>query len=113
MKEITMPAKYTAGEIAKLARLEFKAARRVVAAGHEAAGGNDRAQDRIHDRAQQRWEREAGVAFNQLEAAENELATAEVNLRSARGEDKAAARRARNDAKDKVRRANNAARKYR
>ncbi|MET9813169.1 hypothetical protein [Streptomyces sp. NPDC006355] len=108
-----MPAKYTAGEIARLARLEFKAARRVVAAGHEAAGGSDRAQDRIHDRAQRRWEREADAAFGQLDAAENELAQAEVNLRSARGADKEAARRARNDAKDKVRRANNTARKYR
>jgi hypothetical protein len=108
-----MPAKYTAGEIARLARLEFKAARRVVAAGHEAAGGNDRAQDRIHDRAQQRWEREASVAFNQLDAAESELAKAEIALRSARGTDKAAARSARNDAKDKVRRADKTARKYR
>lgn len=108
-----MPAKYTAGEIVRLARLEFKAARRVVAAGHENAGGNDRAQDRIHDRAQQRWEREAGAALNQLEAAENELAKAEVALRSARGTDKDAARRARNDAKDRVRRADNTARKYR
>jgi hypothetical protein len=108
-----MPAKYTAGEIARLARLEFKAARRVVAAGHEGAGGSDRAQDRIHDRAQQRWEREADAAFSQLDAAEGELAKAEVNLRSARGEDKATARQARNEAKDKVRRANNTARKYR
>lgn len=108
-----MPAKYTAGEIARLARLEFKAARGVVAAGHESAGGSDRAQDRIHDRAQQRWEREADAAHSQLDAAENELAKAEVNLRSARGADKAAARSARNDAKDKVRRANNTVRKYR
>lgn len=108
-----MPSKYTAGEIAQLARLEFKAVRRVVAAGHEGAGGSDRAQDRIHDRAQQRWEREAAAALNQLDAAESELAKAEVTLRSARSADKDAARRARNDAKDKVRRARNTARKYR
>lgn len=108
-----MPAKYTPGEIARLARLELNAARRVIAAGHESAGGSDRAQDRIHDRARQRWEREADVALGALDAAETELARAEVALRTARGDDKAAARRARNDAKDQVRRATNTARKYR
>jgi hypothetical protein len=108
-----MPGKYTWGETLRLARLEMKAARRVVAAGDENAGGSDRAQNRIHDKAQERWEREAGHAFGQLDAAENELAKAEVALRTARGPEKTAARQARNDAKAKVRRADAAARKYR
>lgn len=108
-----MPAKYTVGEIARLARLEFKAARRVIAAGDEHAGGSDRRQDRIHDRAQQRWEREADAALGQLDAAESELAKAEVALRTARGPERSAAREARNDAKTKVRRADSAARRYR
>ncbi|MGW5197348.1 hypothetical protein [Streptomyces spiralis] len=108
-----MPAKYTAGEIAQLARLELRSARRVVRAGSEHAGGNDNAQNRIHDRAQQRWQREAQIALGALADAENELARAEHTLRTARGSEKAAARRARNDAKSKVRRAESAARRYR
>jgi hypothetical protein len=108
-----MPGKYTLGEVWQLARLEAKAARRVVKHGDENAGGSDRAQNRIHDKAQERWEREAGHAFGQLDAAENELAKAEVALRTARGPEKNAARQARNDAKAKVRRADATARKYR
>ncbi|MEV6737897.1 hypothetical protein AB0N14_13580 [Streptomyces sp. NPDC051104] len=108
-----MPGRYTFGEKLDLLRLETKAARRVIAAGDENAGGSDRAQNRIHDRAQERWEREAGHAFGQLDTAKDELARAEVALRTARGPEKTAARRARNDAAAKVRRADAAARKYR
>ena len=107
-----MPGKYTWGETFRLARLEAKAARKVIRSGDENAGGSDRAQNRIHDRAQQRWQREADVALGNLATAEQELARAEVALRSARGPEKAAARRARNDAKDKARRAESAARRY-
>lgn len=106
-----MSAEYTKGEVFRLARLEWKAARRVIATGNEHT--NDRAQDRIHDRAEDRYNRNANAALSQLDAAENDLARAEAALRAARGPDKAAARRTRNDAKTKARRADAAARKYR
>lgn len=109
-----MPARYTAGEIARLARLEFKAARRVIRAGDENAGGNDHAQKRIHDRAQERWAREANAALDQLETAEKEVARAKAAMNAAKpGRDRDAARRAHSDAKAKARRAESAARKYR
>lgn len=107
-----MPGRYTWGEAARLARLEWKAGRRVIAAGDENAGGSDRAQDRIYDRAEERHSRNANAALHLLETADNDLARAEATLRAARGPDKATARRARNDAKDKQRRADRAARKY-
>lgn len=107
-----MPGKYTLGELMRLTGLEVKAVRQVAAAGDSDAGGSDRKQNRIHDRAEQRWERNASAALSLLQSADNELARAEAALRAAKGSDKAAARRTRNDARDKQRRADRAARKY-
>jgi hypothetical protein len=107
-----MPGKYTWGEAARLARLEFKDARKVIAAGDADAAGSGRRQNRIHDKAEARWERNANAALDLLRSADAELARAEASLRAARGTDKAAARRTRNDARDKQRRADRAARKY-
>ncbi len=71
----------------------------------------DNALDRIEHRAATRYQREAGAAFGQLEAAEDEVARAKAALRAARGPEKVrppspAA------AKDKQRRADRAARRY-
>lgn len=107
-----MPGKYTWGETFSLIRLEAKAVRQVAATGDSDAGGNAR-QDRIHNKAEERWQREAGHAFGQLETAEDEVARAKVELRGARGSEKTAARRAHNEAQAKLRRAQAAARKYR
>ncbi|MGC9540185.1 DUF6257 family protein [Streptomyces sp. UG1] len=110
-----MPGRYTWGETFRLARLEAKMARQVVASGSETAvdGRLVRRADRIHDRAEERYERNARAALSQLEAADNELARAEAALRAARSPEKAGARRARNDAKARQRRAEAAARRYR
>lgn len=109
-----MPGMYTWGEVASIAGHALKGGRQVVKNGHESAdGGHGDRSDRIHDKALERRERQAAVAFSTLDSAEDELARAEVALRTARGQEKAAARRTRNDAKSKVRRADSAARKYR
>lgn len=107
-----MPGNYTWGERWRLARLEAKAARQVFAAGDENAGGDDRAQDRIHGRAEDRYDRNANAAMSQLRTADHALARAEAAFRVAKGPDKTTARRARNDARDNQRRADRAARKY-
>src|SRR5690242_8601293 len=101
-----MPGMYTWGEVGRIAGHAIRGSRQVVRNGHEAAdGGHGDRSDRTHDKALERRERQAAVAFNALDAAEDDLARAEVALRTAKGPEKAAARRTRNDAKDKVRRA--------
>jgi hypothetical protein len=107
-----MPGKYTWGEKFKIARLDVKDARQVIATG-DSDSVSGRRQDRIHARAEERWYREANAALGLLETADNDLARAEATLRAASGPEKAAARKARNDARDKQRRADQAARKYR
>jgi len=109
-----MPGMYTWGEVFGIAGHAVKGGREVVRNGHESAdGGHGDRSDRIHDKALERRERQAAVAFQALDAAENDLARAEHALRVAKGSDKAAARRARNDAKDRARRADSAARRFR
>lgn len=109
-----MPGMYTWGEVFGIAGHAVRGGRQVVKNGHETADGGhgDRA-DRIHDKAVERRQRQAAIAFNALEAAEDALAQAEYNLRTAKGSDKAAARRIRNDAKQKRNRADAAARRFR
>lgn len=109
-----MPGMYTWGEVFGIAGHTVRGGRQVVKNGHENADGGhgDRA-DRIHDRAMERRQRQAAVAFGALDAAENDLARAEHALRTAKGPEKAAARRARNDAKQRRNRADSAARKFR
>ncbi|MEU1273010.1 hypothetical protein [Streptomyces sp. NPDC005799] len=109
-----MPGMYTWGEVFGIAGHAIRGGRQVVRSGSENVDGGhgDRA-DRIADKAAERREREAAVAFGALEAAENELARTEHALRTARGREKDAARRARNDAKAMVRRTDAAARRYR
>ena len=109
------PRQYTAAERFERARFLVKGGRQAAQRGHEDAVDariNNRI-DRIDAKAEERYARNAGVAFSALETAEDQLAQAEHALRMAKGPDKAAARKARNDAKDQVRRANAAARKYR
>lgn len=109
-----MPGMYTWGEVLGIAGHAVRGGRQVVKNGSEHAdGGHGDRGDRIHDKALERRERQAAVAFNALDNAQDDLARAEHNLRMARGPEKQAARRARNDAKDKARRADSAARKYR
>jgi hypothetical protein len=109
-----MPGMYTWGEVFGIAGHAVKGGRKVVRNGHETAdGGHGDRSDRIHDKALERRQRQAAIAFNALDAAQDTLDQAEYNLRTAKGPEKSAARRARNDAKDKVRRADAAARKYR
>lgn len=109
-----MPGMFTWGEVFGIAGHAVKGGRQVVRNGHEAAdGGHGDRSDRIYDKALERRERQAAVAFNALDAAENDLARAEHALRVAKGPDKAAARRARNEAKDRARRADAAARRFR
>lgn len=109
-----MPGMYTWGEVFGLAGHTARGARQVVKNGHEHAdGGHGDRVERIRDKAVERYERQAAVAFGVLDAAENDLARAEHALRMARGSEKAAARRARNDAKQKRNRADTAARKFR
>lgn len=107
-----MPGQYTWGERFRLARLEVKAARQVIATGDE--NTDDRRQNRIHDRAEERYYRNADAALGLLRTADNELARAEAALRAAKpGKERDEARRTRNDAKSRQRRADVAARKYR
>lgn len=109
-----MPGMFTWGEVFGIAGHAIKGGRQVVRNGHEAAdGGHGSRSDRIYDKAQERRERQAAIAFTALDSAEDDLARAEHALRMAKGPGKQAARRARNDAKDKVRRADLAARKFR
>jgi hypothetical protein len=109
-----MPGMYTWGEVFGIAGHTIRGARQVVKNGHEGAdGGHGDRSDRIHDKAVERRERHAAVAFNALDAAEDALAQAEYDLRTARGHEKAAARKARNDAKQKRNRADAAARRFR
>jgi hypothetical protein len=105
---------YTAGERFQIARLAIKGGRQAVQRGSEHAvdARIDNALDRIEDRAATRYQREAGAAFGQLEATEDEVARSKAALRAARGPEKSAARQAHNDAKGKQRRADRAARKY-
>lgn len=110
-----MPGMYTWGEVFGIASHAVKGSRQVLKNGHESAdGGHGDRSDRIHDKALERRERQAAIAFNALENAEDTLARAEYALSTAKGgPEKAAARRARNDAKQKLNRANAAARKFR
>lgn len=108
-----MPGKYTLGEMLGIAGHTIRGARRVAASGSEDEdGGYGARADRIHDKAQARFDRRAQLAFSELEAAENELDRAEQALHMARGPEKAAARKRRNDAKAKVRRADAVARRF-
>lgn len=107
-----MPGRYTLGELIRVTGLEIRAIHRVGVAGDSDAAGDTRPQERIHARAQARWDRDAGAALDLLRTADSELSRAEAALRAAKGSDKAAARRTRNDARDKQRRADRAARKY-
>lgn len=109
-----MPGMYTWGEVFGIAGHAVRGGCEVVRNGHERAdGGHGDRSDRIHDKALERRQRQAQIAFNALDAAEDELARAEVALRTAKGPEKAAARRARNEAKQKRNRADAAARKFR
>jgi len=109
-----MPGMFTWGEVFGIAGHAIKGGRQVVKNGHESAdGGHGNRADRIYDKAQERRDRQAHIAFGNLDAAEDDLARAEVALRTARGPEKQAARKARNDAKAKVRRSDAAARKFR
>lgn len=109
-----MPGMYTWGEVLGIANHTVRGARQVVKNGHESRdGGHGARVDRINERAQERRDRQAAVAFQALDAAENDLARAEHALRVAKGPDKTAARRARNEAKDRARRADSAARRFR
>ncbi len=109
-----MPGMYTWGEVLGIAGHTVRGGRQVVKNGHEAAdGGHGDRSDRIHDKALERRERQAAVAFQALDAAEDDLARAEHALRMARGTEKQAARQARNNAKQKRNRADSAARKFR
>jgi len=109
-----MPGMFTWGEVFGIAGHAVKGGRQVVRNGHEAAdGGHGDRSDRIYDKAQERRDRQAHIAFSALDAAEDDLARAEVALRTARGPEKQAARKARNDAKQKRNRADSAARKFR
>lgn len=106
---------YTAGERFERARLLIKGGRQAAQRGSEDAvdAKIENRIDRLDELAEIRYQREAGQAFGQLDAAEDEVARTKVALSSARGPEKAAARKAHNDAKDKARRADSAARKYR
>ena len=109
-----MPGMYTWGEVLGIAGHAVKGGRQVVRNGHESAdGGHGDRSDRIHDKAMERRQRQAAIAFKALDAAEDDLARAEHALRMARGPEKQAARTARNDAKQKRNRADSAARKFR
>lgn len=109
-----MPGMYTWGEVFGIAGHTVRGGRQVVKNGSEYAdGGHGDRSDRIHDKAQERRDRQAVIAFNALDNAEDDLARAEHALRVARGPEKAAARRTRNDAKAKARRADATARKFR
>lgn len=109
-----MPGMFTWGEVFSIAGHAIKGGRQVVRNGHEAAdGGHGDRSDRIYDKAQERRDRQAAVAFNALDNAEDDLARAEHALRMARGPEKQAARKARNDAKQQRNRADAAARKFR
>jgi hypothetical protein len=109
-----MPGIYTWGEVFGIAGHAVKGGRQVVRNGHESAdGGHGDRSDRIHDKAMERRQRQAAIAFQALDAAEDDLARAEHALRTARGPEKQAARTARNDAKQKRNRADSAARKFR
>lgn len=106
---------YTAGERFERARLLIKGTRQAGQRGSAEAVDariNNRL-DRLEERAATRYEREAGQAFGQLEAAEDEVARTKVAMRAARGPEKATARKAHNDAKAAARRADSAARRYR
>lgn len=108
-----MPGMYTWGEVFGLAGHTARGARQVVKNGHEHAdGGHGDQVERIRDKAQERRDRQAAVAFGVLDSAENDLARAEHALRMARGPEKAAARRTRNEAKQKRNRADSAARRF-
>lgn len=88
-----MPGKYTWGETMRLARLEWKAGRRVIAAGDENAGGSDRAQERIYDRAEERRRTDEEAMRNVLAGARRDAAAAKIKVRTARtGADRRAAR---------------------
>jgi hypothetical protein len=106
---------YTAGERFERARLIVKGGRQAVQRGSEELvdAKIENRLDRLDAKAEERYEREAGMAFRQLDAAENEVSATKLALRAARGSDRAAARRAHNDAKAKARRADSAARRYR
>lgn len=109
-----MPGMYTWGEVFGIAGHAVRGGRQVVKNGHENAdGGHGDRSDRIHNKAVERRQREAAIAFNALNAAEDALARAEHTLRTARGPEKDAARKARNDAKQKRNRADAATRRYR
>lgn len=106
---------YTAGERFERARLLIKGGRQAAQRGSEDAvdAKIENRLDRLDEKAEIRYEREAGQAFGQLEKAEDEVARTKVALRSARGPEKTSARKAHNEAKAKARRADSAARRYR
>jgi hypothetical protein len=106
---------YTAGERFERARLIAKGGRQVFQRGSEDAvdAKIENRIDRLAQRAEERYQREAGQAFGLLDAAEDEVARTKVALRAARGSEKTAARKAYNDAKAAARRADSAARRYR
>lgn len=108
----------TAGEVAKVAWLTARMAKRGIAAHNSPTGDvhqNDlqRKFERVIDKAAVRTERDARTAFNALETAENNLSAAKHAERIARGDEKRAARQARIQAQDAVRRAEREARRYR
>lgn len=113
-----MPASYTAAEKWQIAKLSAKTLKQA-AASDGPNGTTDIVDprigaqlDRIRQRGEDRYEREAGAVFAKLDAAENALARAKADLKTADSKSKAAARRAVQDAKDAHRKADRAARKY-
>lgn len=113
-----MPASYTSAERRRIAALSARTIKQAVASdgpngttdivdpaiGHEL--------DRIRERGEDRYEREAQYAFRQLDQAETAVIQAKYALKAAAPKDRSAARRALNDAKAAQRKADRAARKY-
>lgn len=94
---------YTIGEHLARARLGVQGGRR--AQMGLSTERIDKRLDRIEERANDRYEREFRKAEARIDQALDAVADARVELRMAKGRDKADARRALNDAKQALRRA--------
>lgn len=111
-------AKYTIGEGAALGWHMLRGAKQAAAA--DAWTDEDTVDpeiyhrmNRIDEKAQERWELDRSIALRGLDQAKQDLARAEFALRSAKPQDKTAARKVRNTAKQDLARVQRAANKYR